>query len=70
MISLLPPSQPAVTIQAPPPRPLDVLRREACERLDGPVFPASFSAPCERCGKPRLSAVEVLCVDCACEVGS
>ena len=63
----------------PPPRPLAELRAAARARLEeatldreaeGPVLPASFAAPCDRCGRPRLSAVESLCVDCSCEVGS
>lgn len=28
------------------------------------AWPASFGAPCERCGGPRLSALETLCAEC------
>ena len=62
--SVLPPSRPATTRPAPPPPSLDALRAAARERLDAPVLPASFTAPCEGCGLPRLSAVEVLCPEC------
>lgn len=28
------------------------------------AWPASFGAPCARCGGPRLSALETLCAEC------
>jgi len=64
------------TLRVPPPPSLSSLRAAARERLDalildaeaeGPTFPASFAAPCARCGRPRLSATEALCAECEVE---
>lgn len=63
--SVLPPSRPATTLPAPPPDDLAALRAAARERLDAPVLPASFAAPCTDCGQPRLSVVETLCPECS-----
>jgi len=68
---------PAVTALVPPPRPLAELRAAARARLEeaaldreaeGPVLPASFTAPCARCRRPRLSTTEALCAECECDL--
>ena len=59
------------TTPCPPPPPLAVLREQAAARLAraaaAPILSPSFTAPCERCGRPRLTTTGALCP--VCEVG-
>ena len=57
--------RPMATRPCPPPTPYAVLVALAAARLDAPrILPESFAAPCDECGRARLSTTSALCPEC------